>query len=225
MAGPLKKCYRCNEEAETREHVPPRCFLIPAGFTENLLTVPSCEKHNNGNSQEVEKVKAMIASSIHTNELAEGPVLESVNRSFRRRPHLIAKTYGQVVDVLYNGEQTGAFDLDFKALAKVMASIAHGVYFWHFKKHFYGRWHIVSTQAVTLNVQSEEMRRKQLLRNRMFEAFGYQDLPLPNPRVFRCGLYRESDLRVIFRFCFFEGLIIHAVGIPFWVVDPRFRVT
>ncbi|ADL51378.1 hypothetical protein [Clostridium cellulovorans] len=46
------KCYYqgCNDEGITKEHIPPRSFF-PDGEKEQLLTVKSCEKHNNAKSQ------------------------------------------------------------------------------------------------------------------------------------------------------------------------------
>ncbi|AXH64146.2 MULTISPECIES: hypothetical protein [Providencia] len=43
----IERCYYCGNPATTREHVPPKCFF-PKGS--NLITVPSCEIHNNDKS-------------------------------------------------------------------------------------------------------------------------------------------------------------------------------
>jgi hypothetical protein len=55
-------CYYCNEIATTKEHTPPKCFFpkkkdLPSGspdYRKNLITVPSCEKHNTGRSKDDE---------------------------------------------------------------------------------------------------------------------------------------------------------------------------
>lgn len=45
-----KICYWCGikltDETNNREHVPPNGFF-PKGYREKLLTVPSCQEHNN----------------------------------------------------------------------------------------------------------------------------------------------------------------------------------
>lgn len=41
----VSKCYACDQVGDTKEHVPPKCFF-PKDQRENLLTVPSCKKHN-----------------------------------------------------------------------------------------------------------------------------------------------------------------------------------
>jgi hypothetical protein len=39
-----EKCYCCNENTISREHIPPKClFLTPR--PSNMITVPSCQKH------------------------------------------------------------------------------------------------------------------------------------------------------------------------------------
>ena len=49
------KCYYCGEPAMSEEHVPPKC-LFPEqkdtgkDYRKNLITVPSCDKHNAGKS-------------------------------------------------------------------------------------------------------------------------------------------------------------------------------
>jgi len=44
-------CYYCNEPATTSEHIPPRgLFPDSEKYTYNLLSVPSCNKHNNKKS-------------------------------------------------------------------------------------------------------------------------------------------------------------------------------
>lgn len=45
MSESILKCYMCECEGTTKEHVPPRCFF-PKQKRVNLFTVPSCKKHN-----------------------------------------------------------------------------------------------------------------------------------------------------------------------------------
>ncbi len=46
-------CYACTKESVSREHVPAQSFF-PKGYRNNLITVPSCRKHNQDNSIDVE---------------------------------------------------------------------------------------------------------------------------------------------------------------------------
>lgn len=47
-----EKCYRCNKEEFSREHFPPKSFFPNRGKDLQLRTVPSCEEHNNGKSND-----------------------------------------------------------------------------------------------------------------------------------------------------------------------------
>ena len=54
-----KTCYMCEELATSVEHIPPQCLFpeqkdLPDGIDlrKQLLTVPSCDKHNSKKSQD-----------------------------------------------------------------------------------------------------------------------------------------------------------------------------
>ena len=52
-------CYLCRRPARTREHVPPKSFF-PRGGNLQLMTVPSCEEHNNAKSDDDQYLLAHI---------------------------------------------------------------------------------------------------------------------------------------------------------------------
>lgn len=58
----IKICYRCNNIATSVEHVPAKCFF-PKEHRKNLITVPSCEQHNNETSKDDEYVRGIIVAS------------------------------------------------------------------------------------------------------------------------------------------------------------------
>lgn len=86
-------CYfqGCTEKGTTKEHIPPRAFF-PSGEMEQLLTVKSCEKHNNAKSKDDLYVLAQIcinaspsnrAREVFMNKVA--PQLEFNNGALRKR--------------------------------------------------------------------------------------------------------------------------------------------
>ena len=86
-------CYfqGCNEKGITKEHIPPRS-LFPEGEKEQLLTVKSCEKHNNAKSKDDLYVLAQIcmnaspsnrAREVFLNKVA--PQLDFNNGALRKR--------------------------------------------------------------------------------------------------------------------------------------------
>jgi len=86
-------CYfqGCNERGITKEHIPPRSFF-PDGEKEQLLTVKSCERHNNAKSKDDVYVLAQICMNASPNNRAREvfmkkvvPQLEFNNGALRKR--------------------------------------------------------------------------------------------------------------------------------------------
>lgn len=54
------KCIYCGKLADTRDHAPPRCLLLPP-LPSNLITLPACQSCNNGFSFDENVVRAFFA--------------------------------------------------------------------------------------------------------------------------------------------------------------------
>ncbi|WP_423460309.1 hypothetical protein [Ottowia sp. VDI28] len=72
-------CYfqGCGEKGTTKEHIPPRSFF-PDGEREQLLTIKSCEKHNNAKSVDDLYVLAQICMNASPNNRAREVFLNKV---------------------------------------------------------------------------------------------------------------------------------------------------
>lgn len=86
-------CYfqGCDRKGVTKEHIPPRSFF-PDGEREQLLTVRSCEVHNNAKSKDDLYVLAQICMNASPSNRARevflskvAPQLEFNNGALRRR--------------------------------------------------------------------------------------------------------------------------------------------
>lgn len=81
-----KICYHCgislSEIENKREHVPPLGFF-PKGHRENLMTVPSCDKHNNDTS-DVDEIFQLYIKLHKTNDVADKDLKNRVKRGFNR---------------------------------------------------------------------------------------------------------------------------------------------
>jgi hypothetical protein len=86
-------CYfqGCTEKGITKEHIPPRSFF-PDGENKQLLTVKSCEKHNNVKSKDDLYVLAHICMNASPNNRAREvyeksvlPHLKFNNGAFRKK--------------------------------------------------------------------------------------------------------------------------------------------
>src|SRR5690554_7592949 len=87
----IKKCYMCENDATSREHVPPLC-LFPEmkdtkgiNFRKELITVPSCDLHNSKKSDDDEFLMLSLAGLIKNNPVGNFHQLTKANRSLKRK--------------------------------------------------------------------------------------------------------------------------------------------
>src|ERR1044071_110540 len=106
----MRECYMCDQAATTKEHVPPRSFFPPE-HRANLITVPSCQRHNNDNSMDVEYVRNIIALPFQTKEIGRAQARGPVITSFPRRPKLAHTALANLVPVVLEGQQTGVLSV------------------------------------------------------------------------------------------------------------------
>ncbi|MBC7285012.1 hypothetical protein [Hoeflea sp.] len=79
-------CFRCEAEATTREHFPPKAFF-PKGGNLQLKTVPACSKHNNGKSGDDMYVLVQICLNAAAGDnLAASIFKRSVIGALKRSP-------------------------------------------------------------------------------------------------------------------------------------------
>jgi hypothetical protein len=72
-------CYYqgCKKKGETKEHIPPRSFF-PDGEKDQLLTVKSCEEHNNAKSKDDFYVLAQICMNVSPSNRAREVFIKKV---------------------------------------------------------------------------------------------------------------------------------------------------
>jgi len=66
-------CYMCDALATTKEHIPPKALFLKQkdllrefSLRKELITVPSCEEHNNNKSKDDEYFVYLLASMATT---------------------------------------------------------------------------------------------------------------------------------------------------------------
>lgn len=207
------KCYMCDAEGTTREHVPPDCFF-PKGYRENLMTVPSCPNHNTKNSKDVEYVRNIIVTHFATNDLARGHFRNKALRSFERSPKLFTQTFGDTKPIILDGQETAVSFLELPRFKLVMEAIAHAIHFKFAGTTYPGRWEIFGTSMVSPAMilegrpdGSEELRL-------LLRQLSLTELPMPQPEVFTCGVKQWSEETLVYEFRFYGGFVVHAVAFP-----------
>jgi len=82
----------CKDQATSREHAPPKCLFPRANelgvdFRRNLITVPSCDRHNSEKSKDDEYFRAVLLSATaHRSDIASNQFLGKLLRAVRRAP-------------------------------------------------------------------------------------------------------------------------------------------
>jgi len=78
------KCYWCGQKAINKEHVPPKS-LFPKGKREQLITVRSCEIHNNHFSKLDERFKILFQLAKNSNEVAKNEFTRKTLKALKRK--------------------------------------------------------------------------------------------------------------------------------------------
>ena len=175
-----QECYMCDEPATGVEHVPAKCFF-PLGHRKNLITVPSCAKHNNETSIDDEYVRGIVVSCSGNNDLALKHWREGVKKTYLHSPKLFLQTFtNQLNDSFFHNR---------KRVDDLMIKIAYGLYF----KNYLKRWNYYPTPYY-----------KQFL----FED-GKTDIEerLPNYNSIPTWHEFEGENQSVFKYQFFEGKV------------------
>ena len=142
-----EKCYACGSPTTSREHVPPKCLFpteLGVNLRKNLLTVPSCDKHNIQKSDDDEFLLASLAGIIGCNDVGMAHKFTKVDRAIRRSGGRILKKAlkEQRVDMFAtkNGTQINITwgTPDLKRLNACFALIGKGLFYSQYGHMFEG---------------------------------------------------------------------------------------
>ncbi len=208
MADMVDECYMCDAAATSEEHAPPESFF-PEGYRSNLVKVPSCPAHNEANSKDVEYVRNVISTQHGTNGAAT-LIFEKTKRSFDNSPKLAARTFRDLRPVMIEGQETGAFPIDLPRHRRVMEAIAYALYFHDFGKKHRGDWQIFTPSfKYAANVHQGASDPWENFRAYV-ESGQYKSMPVPHPGVFKYGLIEMEQGQIIYRFEFYESVVVMA---------------
>ena len=135
-----KICVFCGGRATTRDHIPPR-GIFPESFPSNiqLITVPACQKCNQGSSRDDEKFRNLVALSVsvdknfnssETQKEIQRPAIRSIIRSPRLHPKdikLVPISQGT------QSRQLIMWKIEYAVTSCIINKIARGLYFHHFQ--------------------------------------------------------------------------------------------
>jgi hypothetical protein len=213
----IEKCYMCNLEGKTREHVPPKC-LFPekkdvghVKYRENLITVPSCEMHNSGKSKDDEFLMVSIAGIVGNNSIGYLHNAGKVSRAVRRTSNkLLSKVFSKRKSFkvrLKNNKFISIIEVtpDLARLIRCFEHIAYGVYRHHFGKSFVGELKIFPG---FLNSQDKSPENfKKFVKHRFdIDTYGKNKMG-NNKSIFYYQFIDEDEAGLIgLKICFYEGV-------------------
>lgn len=140
----MQTCYCCDDLATSREHVPPKCIFPKAdpktniNYRENLLTVPSCEAHNQTKTRDDEYLRAVLTMCIGADAVASRYFSESVLRGAIDRPNLLRGIFSksQTVYVKEKSDthlsETVATEINRERVERSLEHVALGIFFHQF---------------------------------------------------------------------------------------------
>lgn len=143
-------CYRCQRPATSDEHVPPKC-LFPerrdtgGDYRRNLITVPSCDEHNMGKSQDDEFLMAALTGIVGNAGVAYTQLRTKLARA-------LGRTHGALLDAVMSDREdliavapngTAMHVLrghpDMRRLIGCLENVARGIYYHEHGTRFVGR--------------------------------------------------------------------------------------
>lgn len=218
----MSKCYRCDAEATSVDHVPPRCLfpekkdLPEVDYRRNLITVPSCETHNCARSHDDEYLLCVLVASYENNPVAHQHFATKIIRLLRKKPHFQATLLKFLTPVLLNDEETAAFKVDLPRLRIVLEAIAYGLHFHTYKEQWLGEIKVIPLgmfkeegAAFIRHPQEETM----LEGSKVF--FADKEQHGENPDIFLYQIHRDLDEGLlVLKMIFYGGLEVIALSSP-----------
>jgi hypothetical protein len=206
----------CEEDATSREHVPPICLfpeekdIKTSTFRNNLITVPSCDIHNSKKSKDDEFLMGCLAGIIGNNEIGFFHAKTKVKRSLQR--------YGKdFIHALMTENRTinlksaRGYDCpvsvaksDIDRLHSSFKHIAQGLFFHKFNERFEGVCHILID---FITYEDERIETYKLLcRNRLEIELSKSQTEGNNPEIFRYQFIKPDEFGLIgMQMTFYEG--------------------
>lgn len=202
----------CDSEGLTREHVPPRCFFAKPR-PNDMVTVPSCKRHNNDNAKDVEYVRNIIVMTEGVNDIGIA-MFPTVRRSLKKSPKLTRRILSSAKPIMLSGQETAIITSESRRFKAVMRAVAYAVYFNDFRRSFDRYWGIYhATLLSRIEMTGQFDSTNQQIRDVLHSA-PVAEKHTNHPDVFRYAIYQVDEWRLIYKFQFYEGFIVYAFGLP-----------
>ena len=162
LVNNMSNCYFCGASATGIEHVPPKCLFPEAkdafgvDHRKNLITVPSCDKHNLEKSRDDEFLMASITPVVGNNGTALVQTKTKLLRAFNRTD---GRLFGTAIRNPHSmqlqcpdGKKIPVFfgEADLPRLCRVLEHIGRGLYFHARGERFVGNVSLSLASSITM---------------------------------------------------------------------------
>jgi hypothetical protein len=217
-----KKCYWCENEAVSMEHVPPRCLfpedkdvkhIFNKTYREHLITVPSCDEHNLQKSNLDEYLMVTLSGKVGNNGLAYVQTLTKIERSRKRNSKLLDIENSEIIKLDEKEFPVLWVNVDTQKLNYSFESIARGLYYHENNKSFKGElttvsklfYHPNDSNGTEFNIRASKMIEGERIhwntevKGVNKEVFSYQFSPIDD--------FKTQTLALNF----FEGIDVYII--------------
>ena len=223
------KCYCCNEIATTKEHSPPKCFfpkqkdLHPGSpdYRKNLLTVPSCEKHNTERSHDDEYAALAIIMIAEKSNLAFSFFIYKWKRVLLRQNGALGKKIftratpvisSHLHENLLIPYETVAVAYEKKRVDNVIQSIARALYYYEssYQDQWLGNCIIKSQNFLIPNFSLNPEYHLLMQANQAFDTVEIEKKGL-HPDIFYYQIHKYQDKDWVIKMVFYSSIIFFAL--------------
>ncbi|MEA5622418.1 hypothetical protein [Nostoc sp. UHCC 0251] len=192
-------CYCCEGIGNTNEHAPPKSIYpkqkyLSEGspdYRKNLITVPSCKKHNNDKSGDDEYLLALFTLSIPESKIAE-PMMKKWIEAFKRNDSLAKRIFSlsRKITILTQKnnllipEKTFAITAEKERINNAMKSTVRALYYHEskYKNKWLNDFTVTSPNFLNQNLFID-VQRQEIYRD-FFQAFA-------NPNIIKKGPHHD----------------------------------
>jgi len=231
MGKKVEKCYMCEREESSREHVPPRC-LFPqkkdighSKYRKNLITVPSCYLHNSTKSKDDEFLMVSIAGVVGNNSIGYSHYTGKVSRAIRRSSfRLLSNVFSKRKKIKLNIKNNRFIDVivgapDLNRLLSCFEHIAYGIYRHQFGEKFIGE--IKVTLGFLTSSEETPENFKEFIKHKFKSELAHKPLLGENPSIFHYQ-FTDIDKNGIFglKMCFYNNVDVYVAYQPKGIKKP-----